>query len=71
MNNLTLSEGMLVEMTSGLEPFKTFVKNTLDNPDPEPFCPFIFSGYCDDAYSDRCYRCLHAVKDYLRMDDTI
>lgn len=51
--------------------FKTFVRNTLDNPDPEPFCPFIFSGYCDDAYSKACYTCEHAVKDYLRIEDTL
>ena len=64
-------ESMVVELTTELEPFKTFVKNTIFNRNPEPFCPFTFSGYCNDAYSDRCYRCEHAVKDYLRMDDMI
>ena len=62
------NESMLIELTTGLDAFRTFVKNTLDNPNPEPFCPFTFSGYCNDAYSNRCYQCEYAVKDYLRME---
>ena len=62
----------LVLFTSAMEPFKTFVKNTLENgQELEPFCPFIFSGYCNDAYSDKCYICEHAVKDYLRIEDKV
>ena len=64
-------ENMLVELTTELGPFKTFVKNTLENSEPEPFCPFKFSGYCNDSHSDICYRCVHSVKDYLRLDDTV
>ena len=49
--------------------FRKFVSSILDNPNPEPFCPFTFSGYCNDAYSNRCYQCECAVKDYLRVDE--
>ena len=57
------------EMKTALESeeFKTHVEKALDNPDPEPFCPFIFSGYCNDAYSDICYSCEEAIRDYLRV----
>ena len=70
-NPIEAVESMIIELTTGLGPFKTFVKNTLASSEPEPFCPFKFSGYCNDAYSDSCYQCEHAVKDYLRIDDKI
>lgn len=53
------------------KPFKKFIKNVLEDSEPEPFCPFIFSGYCNDAYSDKCYHCEHAAKDYLGEKDTL
>ncbi len=64
-------ESMLVELTIGLGPFKTFVKNTISNNKPEPFCPFKPSEYCGDAYSNSCYQCECAVKDYLRLDEIV
>ena len=69
---ITLTMDELVLLTSQTDPFKTFVKNTLEGSgEPEPFCPFIFSGYCNDAYSRKCYECEHAVKDYYRIEDKV
>ena len=58
------------EMKTALESeeFKKYVKKALDNPDPEPFCPFIFGGYCNDAYTEICYSCEEAIKYYLKID---
>ena len=25
--------------------------------EPSPFCPFEFFGYCDQAFSEKCYEC--------------
>lgn len=69
MNKTLTKDQMKMVMVNDI--FKKFVSNVLDNQEPEPFCPFIFSGYCNDAYSERCYHCEHAVKDYLRIDDTV
>ena len=38
---------------------------------PEPFCPFMFSGYCNDAYSDKCYTCEHSMNEFLGIEDKI
>ena len=74
-------ESMLVELTIGLGPFKTFVKNTIQssftalhsssNNKPAPFCPFMPAEYCSDAYSNSCYKCECAVKDYLRLEEIV
>jgi len=42
---------------------------TGDDVESEPFCPFgspLFKfGYCDVAYSDRCYSCEESRNAYL------
>jgi len=25
--------------------------------EPSPFCPFEFFGYCDQAYTEKCWEC--------------
>ena len=37
--------------------------------DPEPFCPFLFSGYCNDAYSLKCYSCWAPKDEYYNLTE--
>lgn len=53
------------------EDFKNYVQKRLANPDPEPFCPFpTASGYCNDAYSSKCYCCVNSLDDYICSKNT-
>ena len=63
--------GMIMEEVEKLDDFKQYSEKKLKNLSPEPFCPFIFSGYCNDAYSDRCRTCEEAIKDYLYINKLV
>lgn len=41
-----------------IDQYYNYVKERISSGDPEPFCPFaMHGGYCNDAYSGKCYPC--------------
>ena len=51
-------------------PFEEYVRLMIDVPkeDMEPVCPFHgldWGGECNNAYTNKCYKCHIAEKDYI------
>ena len=50
--------------------YKEFVERRLeeDEDEPRPVCPFVGGkkmGYCDSAYTARCYACDESLDEYI------
>ena len=44
--------------------YEEFVSARINTDDPEPVCPFSGISYCNDAYSEACYKCDTSRAEY-------